>query len=152
MSRRPFRLTPIEPLEHDIQGAILRYLAVDRRVAWAKRFNTGAHVVEGRDKQGKPKRRFIRYAFPGCADVLGQLASGHFLAIEVKRPGEQSSEEQAAFLSRVQEAGGLAILARSIDDVKRGLDAFFGEPGPSVQAMRETAISPPLRYPRGVRG
>ncbi|NEV61524.1 hypothetical protein [Thiorhodococcus minor] len=75
MSRRAFRLTPVEPRERDIQDAILRYLAVDRRVAWAKRFNTGAHVVEGRDKQGKPKRlassklprvHAASSAIPGC--------------------------------------------------------------------------------------
>ncbi|MBK1723836.1 VRR-NUC domain-containing protein [Thiocystis violacea] len=149
---RAFRLTPIEPLEHDIQCAILRYLAVDRRVAWARRFNTGAHVVEERDKHGKPKRRFIRYAFPGCSDVLGQLVTGKFLAIEVKRLGEEPSDEQAAFLAQVEAAGGLAILACGIEDVKRGLDAFFGESAPNVQAVRETAISPPLRYPRGVSG
>ncbi|EXJ13882.1 hypothetical protein [Imhoffiella purpurea] len=148
---RAFRLTPVEPLEHDIQGAILRYLAVDRRVAWAKRFNTGAQVIEGQDRQGRRKRRFIRYAFPGCADVLGQLASGHFLAIECKRHGEKPTPEQAAFLEDVSRAGGLAIVGRSIEDVKHGLDAFFGESAPNVQAVRETAISPPLRYPCEVR-
>lgn len=146
-----FRLRPIEPLEHDIQTAILRYLAVDRRVAWARRFNTGAHVIEGRDKRGRPTRRFIRYAFPGCSDVLGQLATGAFLAIEAKRPGCEPTEEQEAFLAQVEAAGGLAILARCVEDVKQALDAFFGESASPVQAVRATPINPPLRYPCGVR-
>lgn len=149
---KPFRLCPVAPLEHDIQTAILRYLAVDRRIAWAKRFNTGAHRITGTDAKGRPTRRFIRYAFPGCADVLGQLVTGHFLAVEVKRPGEDASEDQAAFLAEVDAAGGLAILARRIEDVRQGLDAFFGESAPNVQEVRATAISPQYRYPRGVRG
>ena len=70
--------------EHAIQDTVLRYLALERRVAWAHRFNTGAQVV---DSPGK-RRRFIRYAFPGCADILGQLTDGRLLAVEVKAPGK----------------------------------------------------------------
>lgn len=141
---KPFRLTPIEPQERDIQSAILRYLAVERRVAWARRFNTGAHRITGTDARGRPTRRFIRYAFPGCSDVLGQLVTGQFLAIEVKRPGEHPTAEQAAFLAEVAAAGGLAILARSIDDVRAALDIFFGERArlrPLLET-RVTAITP----------
>ena len=84
---KPFRLAHPTPSEHDLQAAILRYLAWDPRVAWVHRFNTGAHVVIGHNKAGKPTRRFIRYAFTGCADLLGQLTTGQFLAIECKRAG-----------------------------------------------------------------
>lgn len=30
------------PTEHAIQRSILTYLAIDRRIAWYRRFNTGA--------------------------------------------------------------------------------------------------------------
>ncbi len=46
-----FRLMgPVVP-ERVIQDAVLKYLPLDRRVAWAKRFNTGAHVVDGASEQ-----------------------------------------------------------------------------------------------------
>jgi hypothetical protein len=149
---RPFRLRPIEPLERDIQAAILRYLAVERRVAWARRFNTGAQRITGTDAKGRPTRRFVRYAFPGCSDVLGQLSTGQFLAIECKRDGEHPSAEQAAFLAQVERAGGLAVLARSIADVQRALDAFSGETRANVQELPATAITPGIQSPRGTRG
>jgi hypothetical protein len=50
------------PSERAVQDAVLRYLALDRRVAWAHRFNTGAHVV---DEAAAAKARLLdRYA-PG---------------------------------------------------------------------------------------
>jgi len=95
-----------DPTEHDIQTAILRYLAVDGRVAWAERFNTGAHVIETPTAAGHMSRRFIRYAFPGCADILGQLCDGRFLAVEVKTRTGRATREQAAFPARVQRYHG----------------------------------------------
>ncbi len=122
----PYRLTALAPSEHDLQGSILVYLAWDNRVAWAHRFNTGAHLITGTDAQGHPRRRFVRYAFPGCADILGQLVTGHFLAIEVKRPGGRVGPAQRRFLAQVRAAGGLALLARGIPEVQTGLDHFLG--------------------------
>jgi hypothetical protein len=99
-------------------------VSTDRR-PWARRFNTGAVCIEGRDARGRRTRRFVRYAFPGCSDILGQLASGHFLACEVKRPSTRPTPEQAAFLEQVRCNGGLACIARGVDDVQRALDGFF---------------------------
>ncbi len=121
-----YPLTPLEPREHDIQGSILVYLAWDNRVAWAHRFNIGAHAITTTDPAGQVKRRFVRYAFPGCADILGQLVTGHFLAIEVKRRGGCVRPLQRAFLEQVRRGGGLALLARSIPEVQAGLDHFLG--------------------------
>jgi hypothetical protein len=115
-----YGLKAIDASESEIQAAIVRYLAVDRRVAWVERFNTGA--MEATDARGK--RRFIRFAFKGCADLLGQLASGHFLAIECKTRTGRLTPEQRAFLDRVTSAGGLAVVARSVDDVKAAIDQF----------------------------
>jgi len=121
---RNFRLTLPEPPEREIQAAVMRYLAIDRRVAWHERFNTGATLVESRDASGKQKRRFVRFAFPGCSDILGQLVTGHFLAVEIKRPSTKPTPEQASFLAQVEANGGLALIASSIDDVALALDLF----------------------------
>lgn len=58
----------------------------------------------------------------GSADILGILKpSGRFLAIEVKKPGGKPSEEQIAFLCAIRDAGGVAIVAQSLDDVRKVL-------------------------------
>ncbi|MCF7989012.1 MAG: hypothetical protein K9M02_01070 [Thiohalocapsa sp.] len=124
---RSFRLVRPEPPEQAIQAGVLAYLGMDRRVAWAHRFNTGATRIDGRNAAGKPVHRFVRFAFPGCSDILGQLRSGHFLALEVKRPSTKPTPEQAAFLERVRSNGGLACVARSVDDVERAIDAFYAQ-------------------------
>lgn len=111
---------------HDLQGAILVYLAWDNRVAWAHRFNSGAHAITSTNAKGKTTRRFVRYAFPGCADILGQLVTGHLLAIEVKRKGGRVRTQQHEFLLQVRRAGGLARLARGLPEVQAGLDHFLG--------------------------
>ncbi len=69
--------------------------------------------------------RFIRFGFPGCPDVLGQLKDGRLLAVEVKAPAGRLRPEQRAFLSLVRQHGGLAIVARDYRDVH----AALGPPG-----------------------
>ena len=119
----PFRLCAAEPDERTVQEAILRYLALDRRVAWAERFNTGAHVLEDTKPNGKKSRRFIKYAFKGCSDILGQTVDGRFLAVEVKaRTGKQTTD-QKRFLSQVNGNNGIGCVARSVEEVQHVLDA-----------------------------
>ncbi len=52
----------------------------------------------------------------GTPDLLAVI-SGRFVAIEVKRPGGKASKLQIAQLKRIEAAGGLAILAESVEDV-----------------------------------
>jgi len=59
----------------------------------------------------------VRFGFKGCADIIGQLVTGHFLAVECKRPGEQPTADQTGFIDRVRKAGGVAFVAWSVDDV-----------------------------------
>jgi hypothetical protein len=101
------------PYERDVQAAILKYLSFHRGVAWAHRFNTGGMT----DDRGN----HVRFAFTGCSDIIGQLANGLFLAIEVKRPGKRPTKEQQAFLDTVKRAGGCAFYASCIEDVTREL-------------------------------
>ena len=123
MTAKAYGLKAVEPTEAQVLNAVLRYLKRDARIAWAKRFNVVAMEVD----RGARGRGFVRFAFKGCSDILGQLITGHLLAIEVKRPDRRAkpSPEQATFLARVTANGGLAILARSIDDVQSALDDFW---------------------------
>jgi len=118
---KAFRLTPREPTEAQIQGAVLQYLAMHPRIAWARRINTGAHAIEG-----PGGRRFVRYGFKGCSDILGMLADGRLLAVECKTRKGRPTPEQVEFLQLVADNGGVAVLARGIDDV----EAALGPPVP----------------------
>jgi len=46
---------------------------------------------------------------------------GHFIAIEVKRPGGKASKKQLKRIKEIKEAGGLAFIAESLDDVKHNI-------------------------------
>ena len=115
----------LKVLEKDIQKSILDYLRLDKRVAWVERMNTGSMKREYTTKGGKASSSFVRFAFPGCSDIIGQLKTGHFLAVEVKRPGNTASDDQEAFLAKVSSNGGLAVLAYSAEDVKRAITEFW---------------------------
>ena len=91
---------------------VLKALRVHPAVAWVERMNSGA------TKLGK---RFVRFGFPGCPDVLGQLHDGRLLAVEVKGPRGRLRPEQKVVLTRVADAGGVAFVARSLRDVVAAL-------------------------------
>jgi hypothetical protein len=57
---------------------------------------------------------------PGIADIIG-IYRGKFLAIELKAPKGVLSDNQKVFLKRVLDEGGIAIVAKSLDDVIDGL-------------------------------
>jgi len=115
---KPMKLTKPEPLESDIQAAILRALKIHPACAWAGRFNSGAQVIG----EGKA-RRFVRFSsIKGLSDIIGQLNDGRMLAIEVKRPSGRVTDDQAAFIGLVKNSGGVAFVARSVADVWGVLD------------------------------
>ena len=87
---------------------VLKALRTHPAVAWAERMNTGA---------AKVGNRFIRFGWPGCPDVLGQLKDGRFLGVEVKAQAGRLRPEQALFLARIRAAGGVAFVARDCRDV-----------------------------------
>lgn len=114
---KPFRLTRPEPSEAAVLQAVLTCLQYHPKVVWHARMNTGAGKIV---RQGKVSQ-FMRWGFPGCPDVLGQLRGGAVLACEVKRPSGEIRPEQAAFLEKVREGGGVAFVARSVTDVMEAL-------------------------------
>lgn len=100
------------PTEQEIQTAILDYLAMRRHFVW--RNNTGGRPwIDNRGKQ-----RLMKFGLKGSADILGVHAnSGRFIAVEVKRPGTAPTPEQMIFLENVANRGGIAFVARSVEDV-----------------------------------
>jgi len=55
-------------------------------------------------------RKFI--GEPGCSDLIGyHIVAGTFAACEVKAKGDVLSEDQKAFLKKVEDAGGIALIA-----------------------------------------
>lgn len=92
--------------EKDIQGLILEYLWYNKIFAW--RNNIGG-------------RYNMKFGKKGSGDILGVLPEGKFLSIEVKTKTGKVSKEQKEFIKRVKEEGGIAFVARSLDDVKKNL-------------------------------
>lgn len=82
----------------------------------------------GQAWQGKPIHRAGRqvtladaFQIPyglcvGSADLVGVAPCGRFLAVEVKTATGRVSEQQRVFLDAVLRAGGIAGIARSVDD------------------------------------
>ena len=114
--------------ESDVLAACLQYLAVKGIFAW--RQNQGAIPL----KNGG-YRRFV--GLRGVSDILGILPQrvdvvgegevrfGNLLAVEVKRPGEKPRPEQAAFLERVNELGGVGICVHSVAELEARLRPFL---------------------------
>lgn len=112
-----FRLTRPEPKESDVLKAVLRALELHPSVAMAWRVNTGA----GKLMRKSGSSQFIRFGFPGCPDIHGYTKTGQAIYCEVKRPSGEVSKEQNEFLDRARQAGCIAFIARSIDDVMEAL-------------------------------
>lgn len=96
------------PLEKQLQDVVLDLLQHHPKVAWAHRMNVGVSRRGG---------RFIRFGKPGMHDITGQLKDGRRLEVEMKRPGEKLTAEQAEFQALVNSSGGLAFTATGCIDV-----------------------------------
>jgi len=95
---------------HEVLLALRNHPAV----AWVERQNSGA---------AKVGNRFIRFGWPGCSDVIGQLRDGRFLACEVKAAKGRVSAEQSVMLERINGHGGIGFVARDCRDVFQALTA-----------------------------
>lgn len=114
--------------EADVQRAVLALLEKHPAVAFHWRTNTASgFLVSAKDWKSllagavakRTMARFIKFAFPGCSDILGMLKTGQFLAIECKARDGEPTEDQVAFIQRVNHYGGVGLFARSVDDVIR---------------------------------
>lgn len=112
--------------ERDIQRAIL-----DAAKWWkgVRLWKTGGGLLPLADG------RRVRMGAVGVSDLVGWKTEMRdetdgsspappracFVAVECKREGRYPDQHQRAFLDAVREAGGIAIVARSVDDVRRVL-------------------------------
>ena len=101
-------------LEAAALAEVMQVLKHHPAVAWIERQNSGVARMGG---------RFVRFGWPGCSDLLGQLKDGRLLAVEVKAPKGKLRADQVEFLSTVRRFGGVAFLARDCRDVLRELPA-----------------------------
>lgn len=65
-------------------------------------------------------RHIVRANVPGTSDILG-CDAGRFVAIEVKVPDGIQSESQKRFQRAVVRAGGIYVIAHSVDDALAAL-------------------------------
>lgn len=77
---------------------VLQALRHHPLVAWAERQNSGVARMGG--------RRFVRFGWRGCSDLLGQLKDGRLLAVECKAPRGRLQAEQQEFLALVSTVHG----------------------------------------------
>lgn len=110
-------------LEKDIQTKILNYLATQRDFFF---WRNNSHAVY--DQKNKVFRKKGAYDINGVSDILGiHRESGKLVAIEVKSFKGVLSQEQAAFINKINQMGGFAIMARSLVGVKTLLNFIRGE-------------------------
>lgn len=96
--------------EQDIQKAITDYLRL-------KRFIVFKHRNVGIFKQKTGRYIPLSFGEKGISDIIACSPTGRFVAIEVKKKGGRPTPEQLDFLERVRKAGGVGILAYSLDAV-----------------------------------
>jgi len=104
----------IHTKESYIQSQILDYLKYRGVFCW--RNNTGATTYQRKDG----RKQFLRYGATGSPDIIG-IFRGKFLGIEVKNKLGKVTNSQRLFLDRIKAEGGIALVARSTEDVERAL-------------------------------
>lgn len=96
--------------EKDVQKAILDYLGYKKIFHY--RNNSGAFKTE--------RGGFYRFGATGSPDIVC-CVRGRYVGIECKAPKGRQSPNQKIFQENLEKAGGLYILAKSIEDVEEGL-------------------------------
>lgn len=90
--------------ENELTQAAIQYFGLRGCYVW--RNNTGAV------KQGD---RYVRYGFPGSADILGITMDGRMIACEVKSQFGRLSSYQQEFLREIRLRGGVGIVIQRGD-------------------------------------
>lgn len=94
--------------ESNLMKAIMLALSEAGCTVW--RNQSGAYT----DPRSK---NFIRYGVGvGGSDILGIAPNGKFLAVEVKTATGRPTKEQLNFIDVINKRGGIAGIARSVND------------------------------------
>lgn len=102
--------------ERDIQKQILDWLRYNK--VFCYKHNSSGII--------KPNGSYIPTGMRGISDIIGILpnSGGQFLAIEVKRKKGRLTQEQAEFIENINRAGGVAFVARGLEDVEKVLKEY----------------------------
>lgn len=103
--------------ENEVQKAIMQYLWYNK-IFFYRNNNFPAY-----DTKRKAYRQMPPGTMRGVSDIVG-IYKGKPFYIEVKKPEPDKTypaKEQKDFIKKVQDEGGIAFVARSIDDVIAGL-------------------------------
>ena len=107
--------------ETKLQNAILLALSNAGHLVWRME-TAGAWVGRIMHQEGNmvtlANARMIQAGLiKGGSDIIGiHRPSGRFIAIEVKTPTGRPTPEQLRFIDNVRAAGGIAGIARSVQD------------------------------------
>lgn len=102
--------TALAARESDISASIADYL--NARSIYNVRINSGRIKTSNGS--------WVHMAPKGTPDRFA-LYKGVLLAIEVKRPGETPTKEQIEAHEQIEQAGGVVVVAQSIDEVVMAL-------------------------------
>jgi hypothetical protein len=109
------------PIEKDIERGILNYLSLIPNIVVWKQNTVGIYD----QKTGRYRLPHSPYIRKGISDILGIIRAGasgfgRFLALEVKTPKRHKclSDDQKNFITMINNMGGLAFVATSIEEVK----------------------------------
>ena len=106
--------------ESVIQRLIIAWLKTNDIFCWR---NNSVGVY---DETSKSFRSQVGVgALNGVSDILGVLNDGRLLAIEVKTQVGILSPAQSKFINAVNDRGGVAFVARSLDDAKTQLQRII---------------------------
>jgi Holliday junction resolvase len=108
--------------ESDIQRLILDWLSAKKIFHY--RQNSGAF------KEGT---RFVRFGAVGAPDIVA-VVKGTYVGIEVKAPRGHQTPSQRDFEAMLRMAGGVYVLARSLEDVEAALAKLSVESEPKMAA------------------
>lgn len=99
--------------ESVIKNQILTWLTYQKILCWNQE-SVGVYDV----KRQAFRKKNSRFQKRGVADILG-VYNGRALAIEVKSKKGVLSGYQKEFLQEFSDAGGIALMVRSLDEVIR---------------------------------
>ena len=128
------------PLEAVVKDEVLNWLNKQEGI-WAWRRNVA--LIRFAAKKGKGKDRFVRFGQKGMSDIEGivgvddtvslmpteTVTLGLHLEVEVKRQGEEPTDNQAIWLAAIEAAGGIGLWADSVEMVERKLRAALAARG-----------------------
>ena len=100
--------------ESQLVSACLQYLNLRGIFAWR---NNSTGIWD--EKQGRYRRS---KGMLGTADILGVFPGGRALAVECKSARGKTTLDQEVFLGLFRQAGGLAMVVRSIGELMEALE------------------------------